>query len=118
MLVSSHVAPKHRFELSAWKETFKQKLKDEFVDFPMTRPDHSGTPSSLVFSKRGAGVRVGVGMLRGRKVPLNQNVSAFERLKVSEFSSRVSWFLRFLVARCLRALVSWCQSFKVVKIEK
>ena len=56
---------------------------------------------SLVSPERGAGAGMGVGMLRGRGIPLNEN----------EFrSSKVSWFLGFLS--------SWSQSFKDSKTFK
>ena len=62
--------------------------------------------------KRGAGARVGVGMLSGRGIPLNEKVSKFQ-------SVLVSWFLGllFLGVRLLGVLVS-CLLLLVFKVSK
>ena len=57
--------------------------------------------------RRGAGAGVGVGLLRGRRIPL------LETLKVSWFLG--VWFLGFLVSRFLDFLVSKCRGFLASK---
>ena len=68
-------------------------------------PDHKCPPSSLA-SPRGAGAGVEVGTLRGREVPVNENVSKL-----------VAWFLGFLVPWFLGFLVSWFQVSKFQSLE-
>ena len=58
--------------------------------------------------KRGAGARVGVGILRGRGI-LSIEIERFQSLSVS-------WFLRFL--GFLHFFVSWCLRFNVPKFQK
>ena len=61
-------------------------------------------------SPRGAGAGVGVGMLRGRWIPLSVWVSWF-------LGFLVSWFLSFLVAWFYGSKVSWFLGFLVSKFQ-
>ena len=72
--------------------------------------DHSCPPSSLVSPKRKAGAGVGVGMLRGRGIPLKKNLGFL----VSWFQSfNVSKYLGFLVSKFLGFLIYWFLGYKV-----
>ena len=72
----------------------------------------SPPPSSPMSPKRPAGAGVGVGMLRGRGIPLveNKKVSDFQSLQVPKLQS-------FQVPQFHVAEVSNCQSFKVSKFQ-